>query len=159
VPPAERLEWSRTISARQAKIRDAHLAHAAALATGDADDRRLARDVERFVAQMPVALTRRQALAVELRRALERENGAGGAKADGPAKAEEVLHGANVLADPGNAKVLHPARHWEEKQQKRNLPSGRPKLRGRSWSPPIIDPNRPTRFPSFQPRLRSLNQM
>lgn len=63
-------------------------------AYGDADDRRLGRDVERFVAEMPVALTRRQALAVELRRVLERENGAGGAKVDGPAKGEEVLHGA-----------------------------------------------------------------
>lgn len=85
-PPAERPEWNRTISARQAKIRDAYLAHAAELATGDADDRRLARDVERFVAEMPVALTRRQALAVELRRVLERENGAGRTKVDGPAK-------------------------------------------------------------------------
>jgi hypothetical protein len=61
--------------ARQAKIRDPYLAHAAEHATGDADDRRLARDVERFVAEMPVALTRRQALAVELRRVLDREDG------------------------------------------------------------------------------------
>jgi type IV secretion system T-DNA border endonuclease VirD2 len=93
-PPADRPEWNRTISARQAKIRDAYLAHAAELKTGDADDRRLARDVERFVAEMPVALTRRQALAVELRQVLERENGAGEAKVDGPAKGKEVLHGA-----------------------------------------------------------------
>jgi hypothetical protein len=50
--------------------------------------------VERFVAEMPVALTRRQALAVELRRVLERETAAGGAKVDGPANGEEVLHGA-----------------------------------------------------------------
>jgi hypothetical protein len=64
------------------------------IARGDADDRQLARDVERFVAEMPVALTRRQALAVELRRVLERENGTGGTKVDGPAKGEEVLHGA-----------------------------------------------------------------
>lgn len=116
-PPADRPEWNRTISARQAKIRDAYLAHAAELAQGDADDLRLARDVERFVAEMPVALTRRQALAVELRRVLERENGAGGRQADGPAKGAEVLHRARLSpAEPqpqdrdkaGN--VLHGAR-------------------------------------------------
>lgn len=95
-PPAERPEWNRTISARQAKICDAYLAHAAELATGNANDRRLARDVERFVAEMPVTLTRRQALAVELRRVLERENGAAGTKMDGSAKGEEVLHRARV---------------------------------------------------------------
>jgi hypothetical protein len=102
-PPAERPEWYRTISARQAKIRDAYLAHAAELATGDADDRRLARDVVRFVAVMPVALTRRQALAVELRRVLEQENGAGGTKVDRPVKGEEVLHGVRVreVEQPG----------------------------------------------------------
>lgn len=78
-------------------IRDAYLAHAAELKTGDADGRRLARDVERFVAEMLVALTRRRALTVELRQDLERENGAAGAKADGPAKGKEVLHGARPL--------------------------------------------------------------
>lgn len=113
-PPAERPEWNRTTSARQAKIRDAYLAHAAELKTGDADDRRLARDVERFVAEMPVALTRRQALAVELRRVLERENGAGGAKVDGPAKGKEVLHGARLS---------------EPEQPKLDAPPSEPKLR------------------------------
>lgn len=111
-PPAERPEWNRTISARQAKIRDAYLAHAAELATGDAEDRRLARDVERFVAEMPVALTRRQALAVELRRVLERENGAGGTKVGGPLKGEEVLHGARLR---------------EAEQSRLDLPPGEPK--------------------------------
>jgi type IV secretion system T-DNA border endonuclease VirD2 len=106
-PPAERPEWNRTISARLAKIRDAYLAHAAELAAGDADDRRLARDVERFVAEMPVALTRRQALAVELRRVLEQENGATGTKVDGPAKGEEVLHGAR-LSGPEQPKLYLP---------------------------------------------------
>ena len=81
------------ISARQAKIRDAYLAHAAELATGDADDRRIARNLGRFVAEMPVALTRRQALALELRRVLERENRAGGTKVGASAKGKEVLHG------------------------------------------------------------------
>ncbi len=49
---------------------------------------------------MPVALTRRQALAVGQRRVLDRENGAGGAKVDGPAKGEEILHGARVDPSP-----------------------------------------------------------
>jgi type IV secretion system T-DNA border endonuclease VirD2 len=105
-PAAERPEWNRTISARQAKIRYAYLAHTAELATGNADERRLARDVERFVAEMPVALTRRQALAVEMRRVLERENGAGGAKVDGPATGEEVLHGARPERVPSAAPEL-----------------------------------------------------
>jgi hypothetical protein len=76
------------------EIHDVDLGHAAELETGDVDDRRLVRDVKRSVAEMPVALTRRRALAVELRQALERQNGTGGAKVDGPAKGEEVLHGA-----------------------------------------------------------------
>lgn len=114
-PPAEWPEWNRTIGARQAKIRDAYIAHAVELATGDADDRRLGRDVERFVAEMPVALTRRQALAVELRQVLERENGAGGAKVDRPTKGEEVLHGAR-LSEPEQPK-LH-GRSNEPKQRR-----------------------------------------
>ena len=112
--PAERPEWNRTISVRQAKICDAYLAHAAELATGDADDRRLARDMERFVAEMPVALPRRQALAVELRRVPERENGAGGAKGNGAPQGEEVLHGAR-LSEPAHPKL--------------DLPPGEPKRR------------------------------
>jgi hypothetical protein len=44
------------------------------LAKGEAADRRLASDIRRFVADMPVPLTRRQALAVELRRVLEQRN-------------------------------------------------------------------------------------
>ena len=135
-PPAERPEWNRTISARQAKSRDAYLAHAAELATGDADDRRLARDVERFVAEMPVTLTRHQALAVELLRVLERENGAAGAKVDGPAKGPDVLHGARVWDGepktqdrnkPGN--VLHGAKLSEPEHPKLELPPSEPKRR------------------------------
>jgi len=56
------------------------------------------------VAEMPVALTRRQALAVELRRVLERENGAGWTKVDGPAKGGKVLHGAR-LSEPEQTKL------------------------------------------------------
>jgi type IV secretory pathway VirD2 relaxase len=68
-------EWSRDIQARQESIRQAYLAHAAALTQGDAADHRLAQDIRRFVADMPVPLTRRQALAVELRQVLERHPG------------------------------------------------------------------------------------
>lgn len=61
-----------------------------------------------------MALTRRQALAVELRRVLERENGATGTKVDGPAKGAEVLHGA---------------RHRDAEQPKLDLRPEPPKLR------------------------------
>jgi len=70
-PPQPR-EWHRDIQARQDAIRCAFLAHADELERGDAGDRRLAHDVRRFVADMPVPLTRRQALATELRHVLER---------------------------------------------------------------------------------------
>ncbi|MBO0767022.1 MAG: relaxase/mobilization nuclease domain-containing protein [Hyphomicrobiaceae bacterium] len=68
-------DWSRDIQARQESIRRAYLAQADALAAGDAADRQLARDIRRFVSDMPVPLTRRQALAVELRHVLEQRHG------------------------------------------------------------------------------------
>jgi type IV secretion system T-DNA border endonuclease VirD2 len=73
-PPQPR-DWSRDIQARQDSIRRAYLGHADELAHGDAADRRLANDIRRFVADMPVALTRRQALAAELRHVLEQRPG------------------------------------------------------------------------------------
>lgn len=73
--PAQPRDWSRDIQARQESIRRAYLGHADALERGDAADRRLASDIRRFVADMPVALTRRQALAVELRRVLDQGRG------------------------------------------------------------------------------------
>ncbi|OYZ12937.1 MAG: hypothetical protein B7Y35_15730 [Sphingomonadales bacterium 28-64-96] len=89
---------------------------------------------------MPVALTRRQALAVELRQVLERENGAAGAKVDGPAKAEEVLHGARLcrrhrLFPPAQnhqaeaAKVLHGERGRPQEHLRHDRVSRAPKLR------------------------------
>jgi type IV secretion system T-DNA border endonuclease VirD2 len=75
-PPQPR-EWSRDIQARQESIRRAYLGHADTLDKGDAADRRLASDIRRFVADMPVPLTRRQALAVELRHVLEQHPGRG----------------------------------------------------------------------------------
>jgi type IV secretion system T-DNA border endonuclease VirD2 len=68
-------DWQHDIQARQESIRRTYLAHAATLAEGDADDRRLARDIQRFVANMPVPLTRRQKMAAELRHVLEQHPG------------------------------------------------------------------------------------
>ena len=61
-------DWETEIQRRQDGIQQAYLDHASLLAaSGDPSDKRLARDIERFVANLPVALTRRQALAVGLR--------------------------------------------------------------------------------------------
>lgn len=83
-------DWSRDIQARQASIRRAYLGHAEALARGSADDRRLAADIRRFVADMPVPLTRRQALVVELRRVLEHHPGRGAPAATPPGPSPQV---------------------------------------------------------------------
>lgn len=53
---------------RHEALRLAYLGHAEALERGDAGDRALARDVRRFVAEMPAPLTRVQARAAEVRR-------------------------------------------------------------------------------------------
>ncbi|KND61502.1 IncQ plasmid conjugative transfer DNA nicking endonuclease TraR [Candidatus Burkholderia verschuerenii] len=72
--PQQPRDWSQDIQARQESIRRAYLGHADTLAQGDSADRQLARDIHRFVADMPVPLTRRQAMAVELRRVLEQRH-------------------------------------------------------------------------------------
>lgn len=79
--PAAAPHWSWTIQQRQENIRAAYLAHAAALADGDAADRQLSRDIQRFVANQPVPLTRQQALAVEL-------SAARGSRIDDPRRPE-----------------------------------------------------------------------
>lgn len=66
--------WSRELQNRQASIRQAYLAHADTLLNGDTADRDLAHDIRRFVADMPVTLTRQQAMTVELRNVLERQD-------------------------------------------------------------------------------------
>ncbi|MAM83751.1 MAG: type VI secretion protein [Acidobacteria bacterium] len=92
--PAQPRDWSRDIQARQESIRRAYLGHADALERGDAADRRLARDIRRFVADMPVPLTRRQALAVELRHVLDQRQGktVPSSSPNGPAPAGEGRH-------------------------------------------------------------------
>ena len=71
--PSGPAQWQSGIQARQEAIRRAYLSSAMALESGDGDDRRLAADIRKFVADLSVPLTRRQALAVELRRVLEQQ--------------------------------------------------------------------------------------
>jgi type IV secretion system T-DNA border endonuclease VirD2 len=100
-PPQPR-DWSRDIQTRQEAIRRAYLGHADELAQGNAADRQLARDIRRFVAELPVPLTRRQALAVELRRVLEQHPGR---SAPDPSPAgpsgSEGLHRASLNREQG----------------------------------------------------------
>ncbi len=66
--PRPRQGWQTAIERRQESIRRAYLAHAAVLgASDDPVDRQLGADVERFVTGLPLAATRRQAVATELR--------------------------------------------------------------------------------------------
>lgn len=69
--------WKTHIEARQDNIRNAYLTHAAELSQGDAADRQLGRDIERFVARLPVARTRREAMAEELRTVTKAHAGRG----------------------------------------------------------------------------------
>lgn len=94
VPPQPR-DWQRDIQARQEGIRKTYLEHASELTLGDAADQRLAKDIERFVADMPVPLTRRQALAVELRRVMEQRTDPVAAHIGQPAVPASDLHRAN----------------------------------------------------------------
>lgn len=75
-PPAPH-DWSRDIQARQDSIKRAYLGHADELEKGPQADRQLARDIRRFVAEMPVALTRKQAMAVELQKVRDQHPGRG----------------------------------------------------------------------------------
>lgn len=66
--PRPSQDWQAAVERRQEGIRRAYLAHAAVLgASDDPADRQLRSDVERFVAGLPVATTRRHAVAAELR--------------------------------------------------------------------------------------------
>jgi hypothetical protein len=60
--------WERALQHRQRAIRETYLARAEQLECGEADDRRLAKDIRAFVAGLSVPLTRRQAMAAELGR-------------------------------------------------------------------------------------------
>ncbi len=97
--------WSRDIQLRQELIRRAYLGHADELAQGDNADRQLARDIRRFVADMPVPLTRRQAMAVELRRVLEQRSDRVAPLAS---RAESPSHGLH-RANPSRSEQEPPA--------------------------------------------------
>ncbi|WP_169054775.1 relaxase/mobilization nuclease domain-containing protein [Azospirillum sp. TSA2s] len=73
VAPPEPAAWSQALQAQHAAVRAAYLRHAEVLEQGDAADRRLAGALHRFVADLPVPLTRRQALAAVLRAERERQ--------------------------------------------------------------------------------------
>jgi type IV secretion system T-DNA border endonuclease VirD2 len=96
----------RDIQARQESIRWGYLGHAEMLARGDAADRQLARDIQPFVADMPVPLTRRQAMAVELRRVLEQHPGR---QAPFPSPTAEGLHRASPAPIRGQASAMSPS--------------------------------------------------
>jgi hypothetical protein len=66
------------------------------LGQGDDADRQLARDIRRFVADMPVPLTRRQAMAIELRRVLEQRPGRAVPLPVQPQSPADGLHRANI---------------------------------------------------------------
>lgn len=87
-PPARRTPrdgvaaWTATIEARSRNIEEAYRAHAANLANGDAKDQQLAKDILRFVDNLPVAQARKAALADELK--VVTKNHPGSARAEEP---------------------------------------------------------------------------
>lgn len=101
-------DWSRDIQNRQDSIRRAYLGHAEELTGGDAADQRLARDIRNFVADMPVPLTRRQALATELRQVLEQHTSRG-APAPAPAvpsTGDQLRREAGRVPEPPSGPAL-----------------------------------------------------
>jgi len=74
--PRPAYKWETEIQRRQEGIQQAYLEHAAVLVSSDDPaDKTLAKDIKRFVAELPVALTRRQTLAAELRTVTEQRHG------------------------------------------------------------------------------------
>ena len=69
--------WEDRIMRRRENVLDAYAAHAAELDTGSDADRQLARDIRRFVNDMPVARTRREDLRRELDTVLAQQRVAG----------------------------------------------------------------------------------
>lgn len=64
--------WETRIAGHRENVRAAYASHATELEAGSDSDRQLARDIRRFVADMPVAHTRRQLLQDELLAATKR---------------------------------------------------------------------------------------
>src|SRR5262249_46393157 len=74
-PEREPTSWEKKIQARQDSINRAYLNYADQLDRGDADDRRLARDLRKVVAEMPVPLPRRKELEVHMGRMRDQKHG------------------------------------------------------------------------------------
>ena len=112
-PPA----WSRALQVRQESIRNAYAYHADVLAKGDQADRQLSTEVRRFVAEMPVQLTRRQLMAVRQRYALEQQSG------------------KRVAPCPAKSTPSSPTRHtpgrYDELLRSLDMPRGPPRPGGR----------------------------
>jgi hypothetical protein len=74
-PEQEPTSWEKKIQARQDSINRAYLNYADQLDRGDVDDRRLARDLRKVVAEMPVPLLRRKEMEVHMRRVRDQKHG------------------------------------------------------------------------------------
>ena len=95
--PRVRQDWQAAVEQRQEGIKRAYLTHAAMLGmSDDPADRKLGADVERFVAGLAVATTRRQAVAAELRTTFD-----------------EGLHRRDIItvAPPSASELKQPLRH------------------------------------------------
>ncbi|MCM8738855.1 relaxase/mobilization nuclease domain-containing protein [Azospirillum sp. A1-3] len=90
-PPA----WSHALQLRHEAVREAYLRSAELLEGGDVADRQLARDLRRFVADLPNPLPRRHALALALRAAQDRA-------------AHPQRSASSPPACPGEPGLLHP---------------------------------------------------
>ena len=75
VPEQEPTIWETKIQARQHSYKMAYLSYADELDRGDEDARRVARDLRKFVADMPMPLPRRKELEVHMRRVRDQKHG------------------------------------------------------------------------------------
>jgi hypothetical protein len=90
--------WEERIERRRENVLAAYAAHAAELDGGTEADRQLARDIRRFVDDMPVARTRRQDLRAELEAVLAQRRAAEVPK-EAPHIPEPTRHAKNRRLD------------------------------------------------------------
>jgi hypothetical protein len=83
-PEKKPTSWEKKIQGRQDSINWAYLSYADQLDRGDADDRRLARDLRKVVAEMPVPLPRRKEMEVHMRRVRDQKHGPSHPTSSGP---------------------------------------------------------------------------
>jgi type IV secretory pathway VirD2 relaxase len=88
--------WEERIERRRENVLAAYAAHAAELDGGTDADRQLARDIRRFVDDMPVARTRRQDLRAELEAVLAQRRAAEAAR-EAPPIPEPTRHPTKIL--------------------------------------------------------------